>query len=275
MPSSGSTNRRHHKRAGCRGSGMTFALGPVSWAKQTILFSPRTRSSGGLLHGPLQTSCTRRAGDALAAHHCADATQVAAARHRISSGFETTTVERDFASVQVTPDAHLELVSVCGWDSRFPGTYAQWCDLVAQGTQHALSEGRPVGELVLNVKDFLAWCQHVAVRPGFDALRAYLILQRGGGGVLPGGDSGQKQRPSSRRRHRRPGGATFRQGLTASSGDRTCRRVPDRSYQRSATLPLVAAIAKRRCLCPPTREVGIHASVRPRRPRASPSSHGP
>jgi hypothetical protein len=95
-------------------------------------------------------------------------------------------LERDFAGVRVSPEAHGDLAGVCGWDSRFPTAYADWVRLVAEGTRHAARDGRVIEELVLDVPDFVAWCQRVAVLPGYDALRAYLILLRGGSSVLPG-----------------------------------------------------------------------------------------
>jgi hypothetical protein len=103
------------------------------------------------------------------------------------------------------------LAVACGWDSRFPTSYADWLKLVDDGTQHAAREGRVVEELVLDVPDFVTWCQRVAVLPGFDALRAYLILLRGGSSVLPGRASDptkpqppHRDRPPPRRRHSLP-----------------------------------------------------------------------
>lgn len=111
-------------------------------------------------------------------------------------------MERDFAGVRVNPEAHRELATACGWDSRFPSAYADWLKLVAAGTQHAAQEGRVVDELVLDVQDFVTWCQRVAVLPGYDALRAYLILLRGGSSVLPGRASDPtKPQPPHRDRH--------------------------------------------------------------------------
>jgi hypothetical protein len=118
-------------------------------------------------------------------------------------------VERDFAGVRVSQEVHKELVNACGWDPRFPTHYEAWLDMVAEGTQLVVSEGRQVEELVLDVADFVTWCQRIGVRAGFDALRAYLILLRGGSDVLPGGDSDRRSSGASRHaRHKKHRGAS-------------------------------------------------------------------
>jgi hypothetical protein len=95
-------------------------------------------------------------------------------------------MERDFAGVRMTPEAHQQLVSACLPDGRFPGSYEAWVELVDNGTQQAIQDGRSVSELVVDVQDFLSWCRRITVHPSFDSLRAYLILRRGGSAVLPG-----------------------------------------------------------------------------------------
>jgi hypothetical protein len=95
-------------------------------------------------------------------------------------------MERDFAGVHLSPEAHETLVSACLPEGRLPNSYADWLKLVAEGTEQATQDGRPVDEIVLNVQEFLAWCRSINVHASFDALRAYLILRRGGSAVLPG-----------------------------------------------------------------------------------------
>ena len=111
-------------------------------------------------------------------------------------------MERDFSGARLSPESFRRLADECLGDGRFPARYDDWEALVREGTQQARADGRPTEEIPIDVDEFLAWCRKVAIHPCFDALRAYLILARGGADALPGqkrSDQQGRQRESAAR----------------------------------------------------------------------------
>ena len=143
-------------------------------------------------------------------------------------------MERDLAGTALGADEFKGLQQVCRGDRKFPQTYEDWQALVSIGTSQVLAQGQQVEVIALAVDDFVTWCQKVAVVPGLDALRAYMILRRRA-------HSGQPTGPS---RTRGEGGGT--------TGDEGNQAVPP------CTAPLIS-MSRGRSPAPIGWEAGIDA----------------
>jgi hypothetical protein len=93
-------------------------------------------------------------------------------------------MERDFASAHLQEEDFRRLRALVGNDPKLPKDYAGWVELVRRGTRQSLAEGSDPADVVIDLKDFTEWCARVGVQVCFDALRAYLIVQRRGGADL-------------------------------------------------------------------------------------------
>ncbi|HJV70563.1 hypothetical protein [Ideonella sp.] len=122
-------------------------------------------------------------------------------------------MERDFAGARLSRESFRTLAGMCKGDRRFPASYEDWETLVREGTRQALADGRPIDDFSIGTDEFFAWCQKLAIRPCFDALRAYLILGHRGvalaeeqrqeqGGAQPAGDRAQGNDDGRARRTR-------------------------------------------------------------------------
>jgi hypothetical protein len=131
-------------------------------------------------------------------------------------------VERDFAGAHITEADYLRLLALCKSDRKMPADYHGWLMLAGEGTRQALNEGRLVPHLVIEVSDFVSWCQRVGIVPCFDALRAYLIVQRGDVEASPDDEKGSGPRPAARGSRRRRGAQAPGQP-TATAGARPLR----------------------------------------------------
>lgn len=87
-------------------------------------------------------------------------------------------MERDLAGARIDRAEFDELAALCAQDTRFPETYEQWLALVEVGEALAADTGAPSDPLDIDVSAFATWCQRVRVHPGFDSLRAFLIMRR-------------------------------------------------------------------------------------------------
>jgi len=87
-------------------------------------------------------------------------------------------MERDFARAQLSEADYLRLAALFRGDPKFPANYLGWLSLVAVSTHKTQEEGGATADLVVDVDDFVAWCNRVAVHLCFDSLRAYLIVTR-------------------------------------------------------------------------------------------------
>jgi anti-sigma factor RsiW len=98
-------------------------------------------------------------------------------------------MERDFAGVHLSENDFRRLSALCPNDPRMPKDYAQWEALVREGARLTHAEGRTSTRIDVDLDHFSAWCYRIGIQIGFDALRAYLIVQRRYG-IDPQGSAG-------------------------------------------------------------------------------------
>jgi len=89
-------------------------------------------------------------------------------------------MKRDFAAAIVREDDYGQLVAACSYDLSFPQIFAEWQELVREGTRLAAASGRPTTPVEVDVGEFLRWAALTHVHPCLDALRAFLIVARFG-----------------------------------------------------------------------------------------------
>lgn len=84
----------------------------------------------------------------------------------------------DLGDTSILPSDFDTLKRACRCDLSFPATLDQWAVLLAQATRQAHDKQIYRAPLLVNVEDFLRWCERLNVMPCLDALRAYVIIQR-------------------------------------------------------------------------------------------------
>lgn len=127
-------------------------------------------------------------------------------------------MERDLAGIRLTISDYHRLAALCRDDPKFPSTYAAWHCLLDDGMRQLLSEGQSIEPVALDVEAFARWCERVALHPGLDALRAYLIISRRtthgaqddapASGAAPRGKGGPRDPKKAARRTTRSGSAS-------------------------------------------------------------------
>lgn len=170
-------------------------------------------------------------------------------------------MERDFAGARLSEIDYLQLAKLFRGDPKFPANYLGWLSLVDEGVRLAQAEGSAWSELVVDVNDFVFWCNRVSVHPCFDSLRAYLIVTRRGRDAAGRSESSAEERDPRRSpqrgsrgdnagrstlaywrrhlvRHRRPAAITLSRSNRAklpanveSSPARSTGRAPRRCYR--------------------------------------------
>jgi hypothetical protein len=66
------------------------------------------------------------------------------------------------------------LAELCKRDPRFPSTWVAWLEMTQAG--EGVNDA-DAGRHRLDPERFAAWCAHVAIVPGVDALHAYSLIQ--------------------------------------------------------------------------------------------------
>lgn len=74
----------------------------------------------------------------------------------------------DFAALQ----------GLCAHDPGFPKVQLEWDELIAENDRVASTFGELPSALQIDVDDFQHWCWTVAVQPGLDVLKSYVIVLR-------------------------------------------------------------------------------------------------
>jgi hypothetical protein len=74
----------------------------------------------------------------------------------------------DFAALQ----------ALCARDPVFPKGQPEWDELIAENDRVAATFGELPSALQIDVDDFHQWCWTVAVQPGLDVLKSYVIVLR-------------------------------------------------------------------------------------------------
>lgn len=86
---------------------------------------------------------------------------------------------KDLAGAVLGREDYERLAERCRlFDDRFPDTYSNWERLIEKA--NALVEAGSLEPVPIDIDEFRRWCARTGVTPCLDALRAFMVVKRGG-----------------------------------------------------------------------------------------------
>lgn len=85
---------------------------------------------------------------------------------------------RDLSDVTVRPSDFETLAQLCANDADFPIDFEGWQVMLLTAQRDAITRHFYPAPLLLDVREFAAWCERLRVTPCLDALRAFVIIKR-------------------------------------------------------------------------------------------------
>jgi len=85
---------------------------------------------------------------------------------------------RDLTDVNLRASEFDLLASICAKDRDFPRTFDAWHVMMQVASSDARSRDLYPEPLLLDVREFDAWCKRLSVMACLDSLRAFVIIKR-------------------------------------------------------------------------------------------------